>query len=128
MDDLPGGMEILQGVERRRRWSVEDKARIVAEATEPGAVFAAVARRHGISPSLLWGWRRDARARTGEEGCGAAFLPVRVVEESSGQVAPERAHIAAACRLEIRLANGTVIRTEGTTDAALLAAAIAAAR
>jgi hypothetical protein len=43
-------------IQRRRRSS--------AEATAPGAVFAAVARRHEISPSLLWDWRRDARARS----------------------------------------------------------------
>jgi transposase len=121
-------MEILQGIERRRRWSVEDKARIVAEATGPGAVFAAVVRRHGISPSLLWGWPRDARARKGDDGCGTAFLPVRVVEESPAQVTPEREHIAAGSRLEIRLANGTVVRAEGATDAVLLAAAIPAVR
>ena len=39
-------MEILSGVERRRRWRLEEKLRIVAEAEAPGSVFAHVVRRH----------------------------------------------------------------------------------
>jgi transposase len=55
------GLEIISGVERRRRWSDADKLRIVAEADEPGAKVAAVARRHEISRSILWTWRKQAR-------------------------------------------------------------------
>ena len=47
-------MEIITGVERRRRWRLEDKLRIVAEAERPGARFAAVARRYEVSRGLLW--------------------------------------------------------------------------
>src|SRR3954467_11752488 len=43
---------VITGVERRRRWSEEDKARIVAESLEPGVVVAEVARRYGIHLSL----------------------------------------------------------------------------
>ncbi len=50
-------MEIITGVERRRRWRVEDKLRIVAEAERPGARFVEVARRHEVSRGLLWLWR-----------------------------------------------------------------------
>ena len=42
-------MEIITGVERRRRWRVEDKLKIVAETEEPNACFAESARRHEIS-------------------------------------------------------------------------------
>ena len=42
-------MEIITGVERRRRWRVEDKLKIVAETEEPNACFAEIARRHEIS-------------------------------------------------------------------------------
>ena len=52
-------MEILTGVERRRRWRVEEKLRIIAELEQPGASFAAVARRHEVSRGLLWNWRRQ---------------------------------------------------------------------
>ena len=41
--------EILAGPERRRRWSEEEKVRVVAEATMPGAQLAEIARRHGVS-------------------------------------------------------------------------------
>ena len=42
-------MEIIDGMERRRRWRAEDKLRIVAEVEAPGACFAEVARRHDVS-------------------------------------------------------------------------------
>ena len=50
------------GFERRRRWSDEEKARIVEETLVPGAVVCEVARRHGVAQSLLFAWRRQARA------------------------------------------------------------------
>jgi transposase len=81
------GLEIISGVERRRRWSVADKLRIVAEADEPGAKVAEVARRHEISRSILWTWRKQARAGelTASERLG--FLAV-VVDGSVAMDAP----------------------------------------
>ena len=49
------------GVERRRRWNRDEKARIVEETLMPGAVVCEVARRHGVAQSLLFTWRRQAR-------------------------------------------------------------------
>jgi transposase len=46
-------MEIITGVERRRRWRVEEKLRIVAECERPGACLASVARQHDVSSGLL---------------------------------------------------------------------------
>jgi transposase len=57
-----GRVDIRVGVERRRRWSVETKGRIVAESYAPGAVVSEVARRHDMSPQHLFGWRKAARA------------------------------------------------------------------
>jgi transposase len=54
-------MEIITGVERRRRWRLEEKLRIVAETEELGASFVAVARRHEVSRGLLWNWRQQVR-------------------------------------------------------------------
>src|SRR5277367_2909761 len=51
----------VTGVVRRRRWSDEEKGRIVAEAIGPGAVIADVARRHDLVPQHLWNWIRAAR-------------------------------------------------------------------
>ncbi|WP_333711168.1 transposase [Agrobacterium tumefaciens] len=59
--------ERFEGAPRqfRRRWSDDFKERAVAEAMEPGASVSAIARRIGIHPSQLFGWRRDARAEQG---------------------------------------------------------------
>ena len=54
-------VEVLGGVERRRRWSRDDKMRIIEETLAPGAVVTEIARRHGISTSLVFTWRRRAR-------------------------------------------------------------------
>src|SRR5256886_16028072 len=56
-----GRVEIRSGVGRRRRWSDEDKGRIVAESYAPGAVVSEIARRHEISPQHLFTWRKAAR-------------------------------------------------------------------
>ncbi len=50
--------EILSGVERRRRWTPEEKVRIVEETYLPGMSVSYVARRHGIGPGQLFTWRR----------------------------------------------------------------------
>ena len=75
-------MEIITGVERRRRWRLEDKLRIVAEAGRPGARFADVARRHEVSRSLLWSWRDQARRGVLAPEPPPVFMPVRVVSET----------------------------------------------
>jgi len=59
-------VEVFTGTGRRRRWSTDDRARIVEETLAPGAVASEVARRHGISPQQLFGWRRAARRRAME--------------------------------------------------------------
>jgi Transposase and inactivated derivatives len=61
-------IELITGASRRRRWSSEDKARIVVESLEPGVSVSEVARRHGLSPQQLFGWRRKARASFHEAG------------------------------------------------------------
>src|SRR5690606_4202013 len=57
----PRRVEVLNGVERRRKWPDEMKIAIVAEALEPGVVISDVARRHDINPSQLFGWVRQFR-------------------------------------------------------------------
>ena len=54
-------LEVFTGAGRRRKWSDEDKARIVAEIVASGESVCAVARRHGLSPQQLFGWRRQLR-------------------------------------------------------------------
>src|SRR5580704_17153807 len=53
-------IELITGTGRRRRWDAETKGRLVAESFDPGRSVSEVARRHDISPSLLFLWRRQA--------------------------------------------------------------------
>jgi transposase len=75
-------VEIINGLGGRRRWSMDDKARIVEETLVAGAVVSEIARRHGLTPQQLFGWRRAAR-RSAEEEADAVrprFVPA-VVEQ-----------------------------------------------
>ena len=63
-DDKPDTfqrVEVITGIGRRRRFSQATKARIVRESRAPGAVISEVARRHGLTPQQLFGWRRQLR-------------------------------------------------------------------
>src|SRR5262245_66509126 len=70
-DDADSGVarvrriELITGTGRRRQWSSDDKARIVVESSKPGASVSDVARRHGLSPQKLFGWRGQARGEVG---------------------------------------------------------------
>src|SRR3984885_8561120 len=65
-------IELITGTARRRRWTIEEKAAIVAESTRPGVNVAEVARRFGVNRGLLQTWRRKAI------GEGPVFVPLRV--------------------------------------------------
>jgi transposase len=107
-----GTVEIIGGRERRRRWSVGTKLRIVAETHERGGCVRAVAARHDVYPSLLHYWRRQVR----EGRLGAleapSFVPVRLTEAPRPEQVPsspltEPSHTD---RIEIRLPDGTEIK------------------
>ncbi len=71
-------VEVITGRERRRRYTAEEKVRLVEETTRPGMTVSAVARLHGVSPSLLFGWRR----RMAEGGLEAVRADEDVVPAS----------------------------------------------
>lgn len=58
MPNDPTRVEIIASRERRRRYSADHKLRLVEETMQPGMTVSAVARLHGVSPSLLFQWRR----------------------------------------------------------------------
>ena len=58
-------VEIFTGAGRRRTWSADEKAAIVAESRESGARVCQVARRHALTPQQLFAWRREARLQIG---------------------------------------------------------------
>lgn len=51
-------VEVITSVQRRRRWTVAEKIRLVEEAMQPGFSVSYVARRAGIAPSQLFAWKR----------------------------------------------------------------------
>ena len=80
-------VEVLAGPERRRRWSWEEKARIVAESLAPDAVASAVARRYGLHPNQLYAWRKALRAAADEAATAAPldFVPVVITDQASAR-------------------------------------------
>lgn len=130
-------MEIITGVERRRRWRLEEKLRIVAEVEQPGASLVAVARRHELSRGLLWNWRAQARKGVLAPEPVPVFVPVQI----TGDV-PPRDRLAPALpgpgpapvpapaseRIEIALPDGTCIRVGADVGLAALRRVMAAVR
>ena len=98
---MDGVVEIITGQERRRRWSLREKVRIVAETNEPGSMIRAVTARHGVCESLLFTWRRQIReGLLGPAPETPVFLPVQAFASVSTAVAPpdERPRPASAPR------------------------------
>lgn len=120
--ERPRRIEILTGAERRRRWSAETKARIVAESLAPGAVVAEIARRHDVRASQIHLWRKQARecAALACVAAERAFAPAIVAPPAHS--AP-RAHTprAAAPTIEIE-ARGVTVRLRDGADVQLVEA------
>src|SRR5215208_6526794 len=78
-------LEVITGVGCRRRWSLEDKARIVAESLDPATTASAVARRYGLHASQLFVWRQQLQrsALSAETVRGPRFVPVLLAEDSA---------------------------------------------
>ena len=76
-------IELITGSERRRRWSENDKARIVVESFSPGAIVSEVARRNGLSPQQLFAWRREARVLFHDGGNGDAAVAATAAQPST---------------------------------------------
>jgi transposase len=121
-------VEVITSVERRRRWSAAEKARLVAAMNEPGSVVSAIARSEGVDASHLYRWRRQFAA----EQEAPAFVPVRVsagVNETASMTAPLDVPPAmSAPSSSITIAFGEQVRMtiEGAPDSATLAKVIGA--
>jgi transposase len=127
-----GMIEIITGRERRRRWSVAEKLRIVAESQEPGVRVCDVAARHDVSPSLLHGWRYLARQGRLRSGDAIDFVPVRMASSMSGCPAPQPTPPASvdhgAAAIEVVLPSGGKVLIRRDTPVAMLRAVIAGLR
>ncbi len=77
-------IEVFTGAGRRRAWSPDEKAAIVAESFDPSTSVSQVARNHGLTPTQLFTWRREARRESAEAG-DLTFVPA-VVEPADANV------------------------------------------
>jgi transposase len=114
--------EILTGVERRRRWSREDKLRILSEVGVEGASVSDVARRHDVTRQHLYQWRRELRRKQPTAVGHPSLVPVEVCDDQGlGVAAPAIRCDAAHQRIEILLGNGRTLRASiELTDAELV--------
>src|SRR3954470_24466975 len=103
-------VEVVTGVGRRRRWSDDEKARIVAESLDPATTISAVARRYGLHASQLFTWQRQLATPMVRKL--PAFVPVVVAADN---LAPAEM----PCRMEIAL-GPAVVRVGADVDAVAL--------
>lgn len=117
--------QIISQVERRRRWRIEDKVKLLELAMQPGASLAAIADRHGVSRSLLFLWRKQAKAglmpgvRPLISDQKPIFAPVVIAAGTAPPIAQPVAPpklVArkmvdrAGCMVEISLSNGRTLK------------------
>ena len=126
-------LEVITGTGRRRRFSEDDKVRIIEETLAPGAVISEVARRHGLTPQQLFTWRRQARRHplAAKSGTAPSFVPAIVEgsapEQPGGARKPSRrrrtGHMCGTIEVEI---DGVTVRVSRGADAKTVAMVIRA--
>lgn len=128
----PRRFEVINGAGGRRHWSMDDKARIIAETLEPNAIISEVARRYGLRPQQVFAWRREARKQAASARQGsAAFVPAVVAAAPPEAALPrpsrprkrKAARDAGVIELEI---DGIAMRVGRGADARTVAAVIRA--
>src|SRR3954452_8809940 len=122
-------VEVFTSAGRRRTWPADEKAAIVAESYAPGKTVCGVARRHGLTPTQLFTWRRLAR-RPRMPKAPALFVPA-VVEPSPGPPPPPAPQPRRARQpgpvmgIEVEM-DGTVVRIGSGASPQAIAAVICA--
>lgn len=110
---MPKTVEILTSVERRRRWTNDEKRQLVLATLAPGGSVAAVARGRGVSASLLYAWRREvltgALTQTATPSIGFVPVEIAVAAEDDALAANTGARL-----VEIVLDNGRMLRVAAT--------------
>ena len=122
---------VFTGAGRRRDWSAEDKARIVAESYEAGESVSAVARRHALSPQQLFSWRRRLRRPANGEAPPATsslFVPAVLAHEpalpepaSAPPQRKRRGRQRPAAAIEIDVAGARVTIENGASPVTIAA-------
>src|ERR1700760_2089544 len=123
-DDAKGEfrrVEVLTGPGRRRRWSTDEKARIVAETLVPGARVSEVARRWQVCSQQVFGWRRAMRHLPSAPGATPNFVPIVSEALPAATVQPAASPVQG---IEVKLAGAVVRVSSGMEDAAQLTAVL----
>jgi transposase len=115
-----GRMTLITGGERHRRWSCEERTRILAAIEEPGAVVAEVARRADVCTSLIYKWRHAARAAATTSG----FAQL-IVENTPPSPSPANEPELGASLVEMKNAR---IRIGANASSAVITATLKALR
>lgn len=117
--------EVLSGPERRRRWSTEEKLRILAQSIAPGSSASMTCRIHGISSGQLYTWRK--RFRRGEL---TGFVPVAIAPEAPrmerGELSAPSTAPAVVGVIEVSLPTGVTLRVSGDVSEVSLRRVLAA--
>ena len=112
-------VEVISGIERRRRWSEEQKRAIVAESFAPGAVVSEVARRADVSPGQIYRWRQELRAAV------AGFAPLLIAApDNPTSNGVEGRRFCGGPAIEVKFAGKIVVRIPGSIPAELAAAVV----
>lgn len=119
--------------DRRRAHTAEFRAEVVTEAGARGARVREVARRHGLSPSLIYRWRRTIRAGAEAGDTDLRLYPVRITDTPaatpmSRQPSAPIAAVARAGLIEIELAGDVRVRIDETISTAALRRVMAVLR
>ena len=122
-------VEVVTRGEPRRRWSDEERARILAEAMAPGAIASHVARRFGVSTGQFYTWRKAMLLRSAPVGvppmlAKADFAEVRLSAPPPKLSPPSL--IPATGMMEITLPGGALIRVDAAVDGVALGRVLAA--
>jgi len=121
-------LEVFTGAGRRRTWSDEDKARVVAEIEASGDSVSGVARRHGLSPQQVFGWRRRIReSQAFRAADGAQFVPAVVDSARTDAAVPRHQHRdePSAGTIEVAI-DGVMVRIGPGAPADTIAAVLRA--
>ncbi|MGH6716958.1 MAG: IS66-like element accessory protein TnpA [Bradyrhizobium sp.] len=121
-------LEVFTGTGRRRAWTSEQKAQIVAETYVDGERVTAVAHRHGLTPQQLFGWRRQAREHALREAQkdGPAFAPVVVANRLSMTEAPIASAVSSCSGIVEIVIGAATVRVAPGIDIASLQAVLRA--
>jgi len=123
-------IEVITGRERRRRWSIEEKLRIVGETFEPGASIGQIAARHEVYPGLLFTWRRQFRSGKLSPAHEPLFLPVETPVHDLAVPQPRAGNSESRKpgHIEIELKDGSRVRVEDGVNLTTLRRVLTALR